>query len=320
MMDKKDEEIIEQENKTVPDKETRKQEMLRNVIACVNENPKLRQMWQNKKEKSELREDFPYPEHLQVEYLAMEKFRMEFLTWKDSESRLVILQLHGGGYIGTIQDQYRKMAGLYSEVSGGAAVLTINYRVAPEYPFPAALEDAETAYNWLLERGYSEENILVAGDSAGGGLAMALCHLLKRKGKKLPCGLVAMSPWTDLSISGASYVERAELDPVFGNDASEEMLYNNPYIGDDDPRNPLISPLYGDFSGFPPMLVQVGTHEMLYDDSRSVVEKARRSGVSVRFHEYEGMFHVFQMAGTMIKESKRAWEEVGTFVHVIQGK
>ena len=241
---------------------------------------------------------------------------MEYLRCKDSNSPWVILQLHGGGYVGAMRRHYKVMAGLYSEVGKGASVLTVDYRVAPEYPFPAALEDAMAAYEWLLDRGVSENDIVLAGDSAGGGLAMALCHTLKSSWRKLPAGIVAMSPWTDLTTSGPSYKDNYDIDPVFGNDRAE-LIFNNPYIGDANPRDPRISPAFGDFTGFPPMLIQVGTDEMLLSDSELVAAKARSQGVKVRFTKYQGMFHVFQMAGKIMEESGHAWAEVKRFLEEI---
>ena len=123
----------------------------------------------------------------------------------DNPSDKIILQLHGGGYIGAFKNIYRTMAGLYGEVSHGASVLTPDYRVGPEYKHPAALVDAVAAYDWILEQGYTEDRIILAGDSAGGGLAMALCHCLKDNDRKLPRAVVAMSPWTDLLSTGSSY-------------------------------------------------------------------------------------------------------------------
>ena len=297
------------------EKISRRAELMRDIVAMVNQNPVLHQAWQKQKEKTIQNTDFVYPEHLSVEHIEMEQFRMEYLTWKNSENPYVILQLHGGGYVSGLQGQYRKMAGLYSEISGGAAVLSVDYRLAPEHPFPAALFDALAAFDWLLANGYTENRIFLAGDSAGGGLAMSLCHYLKGQRRTLPAGIVAMSPWTDLAITGASYIENREIDPVFGADGGGEMLQHSPYIGEEDPKNPLISPLYGDFTGFPPMLIQVGTYEMLLDDAKAVAKKAKEQGVLVRFHIYEGMFHVFQMSGTAVPESKSAWEEVGAFLH-----
>ncbi len=266
--------------------------------------------------KSEMDVEYNYPEHLVAERISMENFEMEKLTWKDSTSKWVILQLHGGGYVGAMRRHYKQMAGLYSEVGGGATVVTVDYRVAPEHPFPAALEDALEAYEWLLEQGYKNDQIILAGDSAGGGLAMALCHTLKARWRGTPAGIVAMSPWTDLTLSGSSYKDNYDIDPVFGNERSE-LIFENPYIGDADPKDPRISPLFGDFYGFPPMLIQVGTDEMLLSDSISVAEKAKSAGVKVRLSVYPGMFHVFQMAGTIMDESKQAWAEVKRFFEEI---
>ena len=266
--------------------------------------------------KSEMDVEYNYPEHLVAERISMENFEMEKLTWKDSTSKWVILQLHGGGYVGAMRRHYKQMAGLYSEVGGGATVVTVDYRVAPEHPFPAALEDALEAYEWLLEQGYKNDQIILAGDSAGGGLAMALCHTLKARWRGTPAGIVAMSPWTDLTLSGSSYKDNYDIDPVFGNERSE-LIFENPYVGDADPKDPRISPLFGDFYGFPPMLIQVGTDEMLLSDSISVAEKAKSAGVKVRLSVYPGMFHVFQMAGTIMDESKQAWAEVKHFFEEI---
>ena len=266
--------------------------------------------------KSEMDVEYNYPEHLVAERISMENFEMEKLTWKDSTSKWVILQLHGGGYVGAMRRHYKQMAGLYSEVGGGATVITVDYRVAPEHPFPAALEDALEAYEWLLEQGYKNDQIILAGDSAGGGLAMALCHTLKARWRGTPAGIVAMSPWTDLTLSGSSYKDNYDIDPVFGNERSE-LIFENPYVGDADPKDPRISPLFGDFYGFPPMLIQVGTDEMLLSDSISVAEKAKSAGVKVRLSVYPGMFHVFQMAGTIMDESKQAWAEVKRFFEEI---
>ena len=298
------------------DKTSHRAELMRDIVAMVNQNPVLKQAWQRKKEKSIQNTEFEYPEHLSVEHIDMGLFKMEYLTWNGSENPYVILQLHGGGYIGAMRNAYRMFAGLYNEVSKGMSVLTIDYRVAPENPYPAALEDAVSAYQWLLGQGWFAEDIIVAGDSAGGGLAMALCHYLKDHGMQLPCGIVAMSPWTDLMASGESYDTNYERDPLFGN-TRDSLIYNKDYVGDHDPMDAYISPLYGDFRGFPPMLIQVGSYEMLLSDSVSVASKARHQGVKVRLSIYDGMFHIFQMAAKMLPESRKAWAEIGKFIDVL---
>lgn len=257
------------------------------------------------------------PMRCSVEHLALENFTMEYLQPKILTDDRVILQLHGGGYIGPMKNRYRDFAVLYSKALGGGSVLTIDYRVAPEHPFPAALEDAFDAYEWLLKEGYSNEQIILAGDSAGGGLALALCHYRKDRGKRLPKGLILMSPWTDLTGSGESYVTNFHNDPLFGN-TEDSMVKNLDYVADADPKNPYISPLFGDFAEFPPMLIQVGSYEMLLSDSELVAEKVKAQHGKVRLSIYEGMFHVFQMAGSLLPESKEAWREIVRYLDVMQ--
>ena len=297
--------------------------MVITLIAEFNKSNYLRtHLREEKRTDSDLDKNFRYPEHLSKERIDLDNFSMELLKWNDKNelfdkpSDKVILQLHGGGYIGAFKNIYRTMAGLYGEVSCGADVLSIDYRVGPEFKHPAALEDALCAYDWLLDNGYTEDKIVLAGDSAGGGLAMALCHLLKDKGRKLPSAIVAMSPWTDLLSTGASYKDNYDVDPVFGNDSSN-LIYDNPYVEDTDKGDKYISPLYGDFEGFPPMLIQVGSNEMLLDDSRLVAEKAKEAGVQVKLSIYEGMFHVFQMGAKLMPESMKAWNEVSKFFDVL---
>jgi acetyl esterase/lipase len=136
---------------------------------------------------------------------------------------------------------------------------------------------------------------------------------------EMPCGIVAMSPWTDQTCSGESYNTNYERDPLFGN-TRDSMIYNRDYVGSSNPKEPYISPLFGDFSEFPPMLIQVGSYEMLLSDSLAVAEKAKASGVKVRLSVYEGMFHVFQMAMLVMPESKRAWMEIGKFISILKGE
>ena len=257
------------------------------------------------------------PDCFNMTHIDMGQFTMKLLSSKENpRGDKVILQLHGGGYTGAVRNAYYVFAGLYNEVSHGCSVLTPDYRVAPENPYPAALEDAVASYQWLMDKGYFGEQIILGGDSAGGGLAMALCMYLKDHHMPMPCGIVAMSPWTDLTASGESYETNYEKDPLFGN-TKESLIYVNDYAGDHDKMDAYISPLFGDFRDFPPMLIQVGSIEMLLSDSVSVAAKARQQGVKVRLSVYEGMFHVFQMAYLNIPESKRAWAEVGKFIEIL---
>lgn len=258
------------------------------------------------------------PDCFHMTHIDMPDFTMKMLSSKSNpRNDFVILQLHGGGYMGAVRNAYYVFAGLYNEVSHGCSVLTPDYRVAPEHPYPAALEDALASYQWLLSSGFYGEQIIVAGDSAGGGLAMALCMYLKDHRMPMPAGIVAMSPWTDLTASGESYTTNFEKDPLFGN-TKESLIYVNDYPGDHDKMDCYISPLFGDFRKFPPMLIQVGSLEMLLSDSVSAAAKAKEQGVKVRLSVYEGMFHVFQMAYLNIPESKKAWAEVGKFIDILR--
>lgn len=254
------------------------------------------------------------PEGYSLLRIHIKSCEVEILTPPEVMSGMVVLQLHGGGYIGKLKNAYRDFAKAYSDMRGGMKVFTVDYRVAPEYPYPAALQDAYGVYRFLLGLGYRSNQIILAGDSAGGGLALALCGYLREQKEELPAAAVLMSPWTDLTASGASYEENYTKDPLFGN-TRESMIYNGEYYGNHNPSDPYISPLFGEFTGFPPMLFQAGSIEMLLSDTTEAVKKARKAGCEVKETIYEGMFHVFQMAMNKLPESERAWEEVTSFIN-----
>lgn len=284
------------------------------VLGGLAQSGKLRQFLTNHEKK------WICPRELRLQKIQMDGFTMEYLTLAGGDKRAiagrdkrVILQLHGGGYRGRLHNTYRDMAVLYHKINGRCDVLSVDYRVATKNPYPHALHDAFTAYQWLLDYQYQPENIVVAGDSAGGGLAMALTMYLRDHNMPMPAAIVAMSPWTDLTLSGGSYQDNFDKDPMFGR-GDAQILHGQGYVGDHNPREPYISPLFGDFQGFPPMLIQVGSREMLLDDSRQVYYKAKEVGVKVYLHVYSGMFHVFQMGGMLFPESRKAWKEVHRFL------
>ena len=292
--------------------------VLREIVARMHADNLIGRKLRSGELRKKLSEsDWKVPAGYSLSVIEQKNYSMELLEPDVQNSRMVILQLHGGGYVGKLCNIYRSFSGFYSELGHGISVLTPDYRVAPENPYPAALEDAAAAYEWLLLNGWTEDRIVVAGDSAGGGLALALCMYLKDRKQKLPAGVIAMSPWADLTQSGPSYRFNFRKDPGFGN-TLDSLIFNKDYVGKQDPTQPYISPLYGNFEGFPPMLIQVGSYEMLLSDSELVAEKAKRAGCKVRLSIYEGMFHVFQMALLVIPESRRAWKEVGKFLEIIQ--
>ena len=254
------------------------------------------------------------PEGYSFLRVSLKNFEVEIVTPPKILSGMVVLQLHGGGYIGKLKNAYRSFAKNYSDMRGGIRVFSADYRVAPQNPYPAALQEAYQSYCFLLNLGYAGNQVILAGDSAGGGLCLALCAYLREKGKPMPAAAVLMSPWTDLTASGSSYKENYTKDPLFGN-TKESMIYNGEYYGSHDPSDPYISPLFGEFTGFPPMLFQVGSIEMLLSDTTEAVKKARKAGCWVKETVYEGMFHVFQMALNRMPESEDAWQEVADFIN-----
>ncbi len=232
----------------------------------------------------------------------------------------VVYQLHGGGYMIGMTDHYRSRAVRWSGIADGADVATLDYRVAPAYLYPAALEDALAGWDLLLSLGYRPGDILLAGDSAGGNLALALALKLRDSGAGMPAALVLMSPWADLSAKGASRTANIHLDPMFGIPEGEPYPDNAlppVYAGDTDLKDPYLSPVYASFEGFPPLLIQVGSWEILESDSVTVYEKALAAGADARLTRFEGMFHVFQMFGGLLPESRAAWNEIRGFVREV---
>lgn len=223
----------------------------------------------------------------------------------------VILYCHGGGY-STGSAVYART--ITSRLAEGTSmdVFCFNYRLAPEHPWPAALEDGLKAWDRLMFLGYGAKNVIVAGDSAGGNLALCLTLKLKEEGRILPGGLVLLSPWTDLTASGKSYQSREAVDPILNREYLERMTDN--YAAGQDLKNPYISPLFGDPAGFPPVYIQVGDNEMLLSDSTSLYKKLRKAGVPAGIDVYKGMWHVFQMS-----PFKTAWEAMEKIAEFIYG-
>ena len=207
--------------------------------------------------------------------------------------KYVILYCHGGGY-STGSSIYARTLTSKLAMSTSMDVLSFDYRLAPECPYPAAVEDAMKAWNYLMLLGYGARDVIVAGDSAGGNLALALTLQLKEQKRLLPRGLALMSPWTDLTSSGKSHEAKAHLDPVLNEEYIGRMV--KAYAEGQDLRNPLISPLFGDFEGFPPTYIQVGENEILLSDSISLHKRLVEANVPVKLDRFPGMWHVFQMS------------------------
>lgn len=235
----------------------------------------------------------------------------EWVVSERSEDRRVILHLHGGAYLMGSPRTHRGLGAALARVAR-ARVFLPDYRLAPEHLFPAALEDAVASYRWLLEEaGVDPRGIAVSGDSAGGGLGVALLLEARQEGLPLPSCYVGMSPWTDLAGTGESMRERDAMDPWLS--AKLVVPAAKGYAGEASLDDPRVSPLYGDLSGLPPMLVHAGTHEILYDDGRRLVERAREAGVQADFGAWDGMWHVFH-AFPGVPESRWALREIGAFI------
>ena len=235
----------------------------------------------------------------------------ESLTCPDAMDGRVILYFHGGGYTVGSCDAYRPL-GSYISLAAKMRLILLEYRLAPEFPFPAALDDAVLAYRWLLESGISPRNIALAGDSAGGGLAMATAVSLRDQKIALPGAIVCMSPWVDLANTGESSMTESNKGLILIPEILKSLAAF--YIGDNDYQNPLISPLYADLSGLPPMLIQVGSHEIILNDSTRLAERARNAGVDVTLEVWDGMWHDWQVFTNRLPESKRAINGIGEFL------
>ncbi|MGO9357881.1 MAG: alpha/beta hydrolase [Xanthobacteraceae bacterium] len=246
------------------------------------------------------------------ERLSVDGVDAEWIAAGKVQDDKAILYFHGGGFrIGSVSSHRE----LIARVSGacGCRALAINYRLAPEHRFPAAVEDAVTAYRWLLRQGLKPEAIAMVGDSAGGNLALAAMLLLRDRGVPLPAAAVLMSPWTDLAATGDSYVSRADTDPIHRRPMILALARN--YLGEGgDPRDPLASPLYAELAGLPPLLIQVGDRETVLDDATMLAGKAEAAGVQVQIEVWDGMIHVFQMFAVELPEARAAIASIGQFL------
>jgi len=227
-------------------------------------------------------------------------------------NKYIILYCHGGGYF-TGSLKYARSITSKLALATSMDVLSFDYGLAPEHPYPAAIDDAERIWNYLLHKGYGSKNIIVAGDSAGGNLALVLLLRLKKQERFMPRGLVLLSPWTDLTLSGKSYEARAEIDPVLDSQYLNSAI--KAYADGEDLVSPFISPIYGDFTGFPPTYIQVGSNEVLFNDSTMLQKQMQKADVFAQLDAFKGMWHVFQMSP--FKRANEAMNKIGDFIFSI---
>ena len=255
---------------------------------------------------------FRKPLNVEVIQAEIEGISIEWLIPPKSNQDCVIIYLHGGAYYCGSFKTHRGIAARIGKVSE-VPVLFPDYSLAPEKPFPAALEDVITVYEWLIkEKGINPDKIVIAGDSAGGGLTLAVLIKLRDDKKDLPAAAVCLSPCTDLALTGDS-VKTKEKEELMLTETEIKQAAKL-YLKNNDNKNPLASPLYADMKGLPPIMLQTGTEEILLDDTTRFVEKAMKAGVEVTSDIWSGMWHVFQIYGNLMPESKKAIEKIGEFI------
>ena len=286
--------------------------ILKDIIAAKRKNP-----YTENKTIDQLREEtetagalIPLPDNTKFKRILAGNVYAEWITCGDVDTDKTFMFMHGGGYYrGSIAATRATVARISAEAK--VRCLSIEYRLAPEHPFPAAIDDTYTAYNWLLKEGINPKNIIVSGQSAGGGLCLALLLKIKENNGLQPKGAVAISPWTDLSQSGKTMIANANIDPVISKKYLDRMA--NLYLSKTPIISPLAFPLYGDLSGLPPLLVQVGSAETMLDDSKRFVERAKEAKVNVNIEVWEDMFHGWHGSAHILKEAEEAIKSIGLF-------
>ena len=228
-----------------------------------------------------------------------------------AEPDRAILYLHGGGYVFGSPVSHRDLGEFLSKAAK-ATVFLLDYRLAPEHPFPAAVDDAISAYQWLLDQGFKPGRIAISGDSAGGGLSFATLLSIRDKQLPLPACATPLSPWVDLECSGETMTSKAAVDPIVQRELTRQL--SDLYVTDGNLRHPLASPLYADLSGLPPMLIQVGDRETLLDDSRRIAARAKEAGVDVQLEIAEGQIHVYQIFANRLDEAVSAIDRLGQLI------
>lgn len=250
------------------------------------------------------------PKDVGIERFKIGNIPAEWISVPEANEEIVFYNLFGGGYImGTLES--RRWIPYHVSRVTNLRCLNIEYRLAPEYPFPAALDDSINSYKWLISKGFDPKKIIIGGESAGGGLAIATLLKLKEEKISLPAAGVLMSPWVDLTASGESIIRNQKFEPLIL-EGIKNMAKS--YAQKESLSNPLISPVFADLKGLPPLLIQAGGIEALVDDSISLAERAKTAGVEVKLEIYENMTHVFQNFGEELSESRKAFVSVNEFI------
>ena len=264
----------------------------------------------------EMARQFPVPDGVTIDAVSAGGVPAEMVRAQGARTDAAMLYLHGGGYIIGSPGTHRHLIAALSQAAG-VPVLAPDYRLAPEAPFPAAVEDAVTAYEWLCGQGIAPERIVIGGDSAGGGLTVATLLALRDRGLPLPAAGVCISPWTDLTLTAESYTTRAEADPMVDHAGLDRMA--QAYLSGQDAKTPLASPHFADLRGLPPLLIQVGTDEVLLDDAVQLEAKVKAAGGQATLEVWDDMIHVWHYFFPMLAEGREAIARIGAFVQTQTG-
>lgn len=252
------------------------------------------------------------PDDINFEPVDIDGIKGEWITAPNSRSEKVLYYLHGGGFVAGSIDTHRDLVSRICRIAKVRGLM-IDYRLAPEHPFPAALEDAFKAYKWLInEKKVETSNLVIGGDSAGGGLTFSVLIKARDGDLPLPAAAVVISPATDLAGEGVSFFKKADVDPFLTPELGE--LFRDCYLEETNPKNPLASPLYADLHGLPPIYIQVGTSEILLDDSKRIAKKLESENVDVELDVWEDMIHVFAAFGDLAPEGKEGTKKIAEFI------
>jgi acetyl esterase/lipase len=256
-----------------------------------------------------LSKNYSYGSKIDFNFIDIDGVQTETICMKNEKSEFALIQLHGGAYVSGYNDTYRTVAKKYLNTNSKLKVYSLLYSLAPENPFPKALNESIQLYERILADGFKPDKIIIAGDSAGGGLALATALALKDRNIPLPKALITMSPWTDLAAEGSSYKKNQRKDPFFGK--GTVPLDKVAYAQDNDLHNPYISPKYGNYEEFCNLLMFVGGHELIESDTMDLAEKVENAVV----HNFEGMFHVFPLGFNKMASSRMAWRIIKEFIN-----
>lgn len=258
--------------------------------------------------------DFPAQQDIHFQLLSIGKLSAAWVHAPGCTREKVILFFHGGGFVSGSFHSHQDLIGRLAKATG-CDVLAVDYRLAPEYPFPAAIEDALLAYEFLRKQKIPAQNIFVAGSSAGGGLALSLLLKLLDRKETLPRAAICISPWVDLAMTGKTLQTNEGKDLIH---AENIKVAASTYLAGHNPKDPLASPFYGNLEGLPPLLIQVGTREVFLDEIEQFAKTAEKSGVSVELQKFDGMIHTWHLFASMVPEGQEAMEKIGQFVRKLR--